>query len=397
MGEGSKKRAAARSRGSDDDETVDADTIQQQKQVEDLQLEVLRLKKRQKLLTKVRSRSRAKGGKKSAMSREVQKIAKADLWSLKKFICDDPGLCKATKWVLGRLGDLVEMDGMSAQDRADAEEEWIVKHSDDVRTGLNTQRNYTMSELRSLVLEFYDQNKEAELPTEKQMCDIVMRKGFTGTRKATMEGKLDVYWDKIFGKIAGNTLWSNGKKYYQLLSFGTCPSRIDGVDDVPCGHHSTEAMVCGVYENYLVRWKYEAIQKRNGKKVDIEHEDYKTKGYVNAICGRKEYGGWTTAGKKRIHELGIEIKENRKKNEAEIRAIEEACLARLRYTWFCFCVVTFVLVSLSHPFDCFAFFFGSSTLHNRAEIDAKKKAPRAKKGAAYDTEPEDSDDEQWGF
>mmetsp|Transcript_34381 Transcript_34381/g.48841 ORF Transcript_34381/g.48841 Transcript_34381/m.48841 type:complete len:124 (-) Transcript_34381:477-848(-) len=123
MGKGSKKRAAARSRGSDDDETVDADTIQQQKQVEDLQLEVRRLKKRQKLLTKVRSKSRAKGAKKSAMSREVTKIAKADLWSLKKFIYDDPGLYRATKWVLGRLGDLVEMDGMSAQDRADAEEE----------------------------------------------------------------------------------------------------------------------------------------------------------------------------------------------------------------------------------------------------------------------------------
>ena len=188
-----------------------------------------------------------------------------------------------------------------------------------------------MAELRSVVFSFFDDKQESKLPTVEQLLEIVMRKEIRGPRKASMDTKMDLYWDVLFPKVAGNELWSQSKKYYQLLSTATCPSRMEGIDDMPCGHYTTEAMVMGLHENYFSKWSYEAIQKRKGDDIDADHDDMKTLGYVDAVCGRQKCGGWTKKGKKRIHELAMEIKKNRKDRKEEIRAIEQACLDRLRY------------------------------------------------------------------
>ena len=39
---------------------------------------------------------------------------------------------------------------------------------------------------------------------------------------------------------------------------------------------------------------------------------------------------------------------------------------------------------------------GRSKKYNRDKIDEKKKKPRSKKAAVLESEPEDSDDENWG-
>ena len=85
-------------------------------------------------------------GKKSnanqkAMSREVAKCTKQQLWKVCKFIKNENKLIKATRFVMRNL-ELAEMEGLEGQELAEAEEIWIATYKDDVRQALNKQRNY---------------------------------------------------------------------------------------------------------------------------------------------------------------------------------------------------------------------------------------------------------------
>ena len=85
--------------------------------------------------------SGAKGPKStedSAMSREVKRVSKQNLWKRCKFLKNTRFLDKAVRFAMGEL-DLKEFDGMKGADLSTAMERFANKHKDDVRLALNRQ------------------------------------------------------------------------------------------------------------------------------------------------------------------------------------------------------------------------------------------------------------------
>lgn len=317
----------------DDDETVSA-RQQLEDQVEELREEAKRLKKRAKLAATVGSKKVGNGKQMSAMSREVCKKTKTDLWPVKKFIYNDEKLIAATKFVLKRLGDLVEFDGMRGDSKMEAEETWLAMHKEDVRTSLNNVRNFVQQELRKLVIHHYDTEQEDLLPTVPEILKLLERKGLaSGNNKVRMEAVFDFYWDKLLPKVAGHVNWCPTKRHYSLLSTATTPSPIEGEADIPCVHHTSEGILVALWEHCFPRWSYECIQKRTKKDVDPKHADMQGKDYISAIAGRNKYGGWTKIGRERVKALSAMCKAARKKPSLE--AIERDALQRLRYVSLC--------------------------------------------------------------
>ena len=118
--------------------------------------------------------SRLKSTNQKAMSREVAKCTKQQLWKICKFIKSESKLVKATRFVMQKL-DLAEMEGLEGKDLAEAEEVWIATYKDDVRVALNKQRNYCQQELRGLMEQVFKEKKEDEFPNVGEMEALVMR------------------------------------------------------------------------------------------------------------------------------------------------------------------------------------------------------------------------------
>ena len=328
----------------DDDETLSA-TQQLEDEVKELRDEAKRLKKRAKLAATIGSKKGGNGKQVSAMSREVCKKTKTDLWPVKKFIYNEEKLMAATKFVLNRLGDLVEFVGKGGDSMMDAEETWLVTHKHDIRISLNNVRNFVQQELRKLVIHCYDEGTDDLLPTVAEILKLMERKGLTsGNTKARLEAVFDFYWDKLLPKVAGHVNWCPTKRHYSLLSTATTPSEYEGEADIPCVHHTSEAFLVALWEHCFPKWRYECLQKRQGDAVDPKHADMKGKDYITSIAGRNKFGGWTKVGRDRVKELSALCKAARKK--ASVVAIEKEALQRLRYV-FLYPIHVFGCVSIS--------------------------------------------------
>ena len=314
----------------EDDATISASEQQMQDQIAELQEEAKRLKKRAKLAATVGSRSASKGRQLSAMSREVCKKTKTDLWPVKKFFYNDAKLIDGTKFILRRLGHLVEFDNLRGDAKIDAEELWLVTHRHDVRVSLNDVRNYIQQGLRDFVFNSYDNGEEGLLPSVAEILKLMERKGLSsGPNKGAMEAKLDFYWDRLIPKVAGHVNWCPTKRHYSLLSTATTPSPVMGEPDIPCVHHSSEAFLVAIWEHCLPKWTYQCVQKRKKEAVDPKHKDMKGKAYISSTGGRKQFGGWTKVGRDRVKALSALCKTARKKST--VFEIENEALKRLRY------------------------------------------------------------------
>jgi hypothetical protein len=312
----------------DSDESTVAPETDQAKKIRKLKLENFRLKKRA-LYGTFETKKVTKGQKLTAMQREVQKRTRTDLFPVKKFFQHENRLLLGTKFIMDSINpkELKELDG---EERVDAEEMWMAEHKDLVRTSLNGVRNYVIQELREFMMKIFAESKEDLYPNVEQILQLMERKGLLkGPNKKAMEAFLDIYWNELVPKVAGHTNWPPSKRHYENLSTATNPPRIKGAPAHPCVHHSSEALLVAIWENFYPKWRYQGIQKRNNEPIVDTHKDMKGLAYTNPKTGRNKFGGWTEVGKDRVKELAKLAKEARE--ETHVEKVESAALVRIRY------------------------------------------------------------------
>jgi hypothetical protein len=229
--------------------------------------------------------------------------------------------------------------GLSGAELVDRQEFWIAMHKNDVRYALNEKRNYCQGELREHMVKIVAAKKEDLYPDETQILQILERKGLQkGPNLKQMQGFLDMHWDVLLPKVAGNTNWPPTKRHYNNLSTAETDPKITvdtkkGEEKVKfmCVDHTTEAFLVAIWENCYPRWRYQALQKRKKLPVVDTHDDMKGKDYTDAKGGCQKLGGWTKLGKDRVKELAKLNKAARE--EPHVKEVETAALERIRYVF----------------------------------------------------------------
>ena len=196
-------------------EDLDGDEDHQDSQ-DDLKKQILRLQMENKRLQIVTKPGRSKGGakakssKKTAMQKEVIRVAKGELWHRCKHIRNEAFLNKATRFVLKNL-DLPEMEGLQGDSLRQAQDLWVEEHQDAVREAINARRSYVLGEVHDYMVEQMIEGKMADLPDPESILRIAMREGLnegTPAQVAKMQELAVIYWDALLPKICGVDYWS---------------------------------------------------------------------------------------------------------------------------------------------------------------------------------------------
>jgi hypothetical protein len=321
-------------------------------------------------------------GETGAMYGQVMKHTKGFLWHTCKFLKNENKLMKATSMIMDRM-NLRELEGKTGQDLVEAQEMWMAKHKNHVRVELNCQRNYVQQELRVFMMnEVFAKGKEDEWPDPKQIRALALRDGLQEICEEDANGEetpkqiedremneklFDKYWDVLIPKVAGFQNWQPARRHYGLLSYSEpLHSDREGHDQEPYVSAADEAFIVVLWENCCKKWKYWAEQKKNKKPLDKEHPDMVTP-YTHAKGGRAKFGGWLDNGKGKYKTLVHQIRNNRVNEKPYVEQVEREALKRIR------------------------------KLHNKDELDAKRKRPKMVKAvAALEEESSgDDDDDDW--
>ena len=336
MGGGRKGKAAFRSSSGKSAGTRSAaleDANQKRESAEkensDLKAQLAAMQKRLQLV-------RTGKGKKSnanqkAMSREVAKCTKQQLWKVCKFIKSENKLIKATRFVMRNL-ELAEMEGLEGQELAEAEEIWIATYKDDVRQALNKQRNYCQQELRSVMEQVFKDGKEAEYPNVGEMEALVLRDNLDDkTEEADRKEfqlKFDNMWDVLIPKVAGHHSWGPNKRHYGLLSFSAAGGE-EGEEEKPHVSPSDEAFLVTMWKNCYEKWWYREECRRKNEEVDLEEKRMETP-FTDPKGGQKRFGGWLKEGFDYYEDVRKQIDNNRTEQKGYIVEVEKLALERIR-------------------------------------------------------------------
>ena len=285
--------------------------------------------------------SGAKGPKStedSAMSREVKRVSKQNLWKRCKFLKNTRFLDKAVRFVMGQL-DLKEFDGLKGADLSTAMERFANKHKDDVRLALNRQRNYVQGELREVMMKVFKEKREAEFPNGEQMKWVVLREKMDDKTPDAEREKYYVFlvnvWRFLMPKVATHKNFGPNRRNYGLMS--TMGDNLedlnpgdDGWEDTKCSvTASDEAFLLTVFTNCYHKWWYEEVCRREGKKPEATDRSMRTP-FTNPKAGQKKFGGWTNEGISFYGNWTTKIKKNRVDNAEYIQGVEELALQRVK-------------------------------------------------------------------
>ena len=355
------------------------------------------------------STSRSKKGKKqkagtvTAVQRLLMDVTKQFLFPKVKVIRNEAQLLKATRMIMDRL-DLQNLNGLEGQDLATAQEIWIMENKEHVLHAINNARNYVNQEtqkvmskvfaegkaeefpdpdcilkcaLRDAIQDFDDEDDLAELkkPQGDKESDAAFKK--REAKLQDLEGRIasrdrnrvifDNYLDVLLPKVSGFRHYGPKNRHAFVPSFtyrGPQDTDQDGDPPVPLVTASDEAFMVALFENSYKRWKYVKECELANKVPDKEEAVWDT-AYTNLRGGQKAFGGWETAGRKRIKELKDMIEENRATNKEYLIQVEEAAVKRLRKK------------------------------HGKSEVAAATNKKR--KGAPAVAEPDESDDDDSFF
>ncbi len=152
----------------------------------------------------------------TALGREVTKTAKKKLWKRCKFIVGDVTLRKGCKYVLSQL-QLAEMQGLEGEKLTEAEERFIAAQKNNIRMGINKQRNYVQQELRDFMMAEFKEGRADEYPNVEEMEQLVLRNNLDDkTDDAVLqrfEALFDRYWF-LLAKVANHSCWSPYKRHF---------------------------------------------------------------------------------------------------------------------------------------------------------------------------------------
>jgi len=354
------------------------------------------------------SASRGKKGKKqkagsqTAMMRMLGSVTKQFLFPLVKVIKNEVQLVKATRMIMEHL-DLQNFNGLEGQDLATAQEIWIQENKEHVRHAINNARNYVNQETQKVMSKVFADGKAKEYPDPSCILKCALRDGIQvlegedeleelkqpqaddesdadfkkrEARLKKLEEDIaardrnlvvfDNYLDVLLPKVSGFRHYGPKNRHAYIPSYtnrGPQDFDQDGDPPVPLVTASDEAFMVALFENSYKRWKYVKECELANKEPDKEEADWDT-AYTNLKGGQKMFGGWETAGRKRIKQLKAMIEENRATNKDYVVEVEEAAVDRLRKK------------------------------HKKGAIAATTKK---RKGAPAAADPEDSDDDDSFF
>ena len=328
---------------SDEEQESGADLM---KKIQKLQFENRRLQIRNK--SGRGNGARARSSPKTAMEKEVIRVAKGPLWQKCKHIRNENFLYKATKLVMEHL-DLPEFDGLEGDALRKAQDLWIERYQDSVREAINSRRSYCLGEVHDYMVEQMADGKMGELPDEQSIFQIAMRDGLTGDdtpRKKQLQKLAVVYWDVLLPKICGVDYWSPTKRNYGLVSTSAPKPTQEDPNPAPYVDPSSEACLVWAFENAYQRWFHQASfrQRNKGKALTDEdcddplarkkdgtyvHQEANTR-YTTSTSGQARWGGLTQEGRERLKELTTMITQNRKERAEEIKGIESHLLELVR-------------------------------------------------------------------
>ena len=301
-----------------------------EKENAELKLQLAAIQQRLKL-ERTGQGKKLKSTTQQAMSREVAKCTKQQLWKVCKFIKSENKLVKATRFVMLKL-DLVEMEGLQGPELAEAQEIWIATYKDDVRRALNQQRNYCQQELRSVMEQAFKDGKAGEFPNVGEMEALILRDNLDdqtpeGARKE-FEVKFDNMWNVLIPKVSGHHAWGPNKRHYGLLSF--CSYVAEDEKEVPYVSPSDEAFLVTIWKNCYEKWYYKEQCRRDPEKeVDPKDKNMETP-FTDPKGGQKRFGGWLKAGYDYYEEARGNIAKNRIDQKEYLQQVEQLALERIR-------------------------------------------------------------------
>lgn len=291
------------------------------------------------------------------MDREAMRVTKTDFWQVCKIIRSEKCLTKAVKFVFDRFDHLQDLEGLSGTKLAEKQEEWKESQKNNVRIGINNQRNYVVGEIQEVAKEAFAKGKFGEWPTKEEMLMLALRQGFEEPEATTVDGEDDPtsgeddppnpeavkpnqeaaekyqrmlammvkYWNVLLPKVCGSSYWSVTKRCYGLISnHGPKPTK-SAPDPAPHVHISAEAFLVWVWENYCDRWVYQFECNRDSEKVNQKSPKMQCE-YTNPKGGNKQFGGITQKGIQRLQELKVLIKQNREENMKDLLEVEKVIL-----------------------------------------------------------------------
>ena len=155
----------------------------------------------------------------SADDKYILKICQTHLFQHAKVITGPKMNRKACNFVIQRLSPKA-FRRLEGQDLIKCEQQWIGRHENLVRTGINRRRNYTIGEVQKFYIGIFREGKEKEWPNPEEMYQLVLRQGMgkTDPKKKEMEKKFANYWCYLLVKTAGIAYWSDTKKCYGHIS-----------------------------------------------------------------------------------------------------------------------------------------------------------------------------------
>ena len=320
---GSKRKAE-----DDDSEATLSKDEQKDLQLKRMEMEVARLKTREKLKDSHKSGRKSKDNSTdSATKGLVWDITREQFFSICKFVSNDDQLLKATENVMNRI-DIEQFRGLDGPKLAKAQEVWVQKHKNTVRNAMNNYRNYIQHQMQQKFKDMFKKPnfKVEHVPSAEEILNVAQRMSLTDQDPNPDRARwvFDFYWDILVPVVASHKRWGSGKRYQCLMS----TARPGGDPDAELFvTPSDEAYTVVAWENYIDVWldKWEKAQS-NSKAGPTNPEDKDADATADAGDPNKAGGGTTKqtsktkkkAGKKKA---GEDDDEEEEKEEEEVEVV----------------------------------------------------------------------------
>ena len=271
--------------------------------------------------------------------KKVWKYTEHEIWRDVKFLANAKELLDVCEEIMTQIPEfqaLVQDDADNKQEHIEAFCEIYGKKT--ICKAINEKRTNVQSALKKAYEKRYPNEK---MPTLTELKAVISREGLEYIEEPAeddpegAEVHLQIaenkknrewfrwYWTCLLPGVAGKQYWGYTIRNYVTITGGRHP------DDPKKKYitSSDEAMVLAIYENMGQRFPYTAQCKKNGEKVDEQHERYQSKWTDNA-AGQCEWGGWNLKGRERYIVLRNSIKSKRKK--AHVLPLEKLILKEIQ-------------------------------------------------------------------
>ncbi len=255
---------------------------------------------------------------------ELKEVDSGAKWLYRniKFVYDQKTADAATLKVAKHLNKKFDDEDPSKQ------ASWIATFKAKVLEVLSGQRNYTQTRLKDAAYAWVPGTPPCLPPP-----DLILK---CALRQVDLDDdeERDVffwYWEKLIPAAVGCYNWSDKVKYYKIISAAKCKKN----PSEKVVTTASEAFIVLLWENCYEKWVAVRMEYHNNPewKMPKRTKEDKNKPYFKTLYskqdgGRQDFGGWTSAGHKRFHEIQDLIKEA--KEDDSFVQLEKDALKKLK-------------------------------------------------------------------